>query len=263
MMTCGVRNMLMGVVAFGAVVALPAQGRAQIKIIPQATLQEAATPTHTAQVGIEIEAGGVVQLGVLNESDQPKHLTVRWLNRSGRKAAITHIRSGCGCLVANHDTKPIGSGESGTIGLVFNPKGRSGNVNHKVYLYTTLSDEAPSAVIEVVGEVKSGEGTNPLWPHSIGVLRMRTGSVAIGSDERTVRIAVRNEGSTPLVVRHDRRLSSQGIAAHTEPKVLAPSQEGDLVVELSPTADTSKPLMFYLEGVDAPPRERKIELIVK
>lgn len=262
-MTCGVRNMLIGVVAFGAVVALPTQGRAQIKIIPQTTLQEAATPTLTAHVGVEIDGGSVVQLGVLNESDQPKHLTVRWLNHSGRKAAITHIRSGCGCLVANHDTKPIGSGESGSIGLVFSPKGRSGKVNHKVYLYTTLSDEAPSAVIEVVGEVRSSEDANPLWPHSIGTLRMRTGSVAIGSEERTVRIAVRNDGSTPLVVRHDRRLSSQGIAAHTEPKVLAPSQEGDLVVELPPAADTDKPLMFYIEGVNAPPRERKIELIVK
>ena len=118
-------------------------------------------------------------------------------------------------------------------------------------------------MIEVVGEVRSSGDANPLWPHSIGTLRMRTGSVAIGSEERTVRIAVRNDGSTPLVVRHDRRLSSQGIAAHTEPKVLAPSQEGDLVVELPPAADTDKPLMFYIEGVNEPPRERKIELIVK
>ena len=241
-----------------AVVLAPTVGCAQIRIIPQEVVQEAATPSKIENVGIAIEGGEVVDLGTIGEGDQPRTLTLWWQNLSGRSAAITRIRSGCGCLVADYDKKAIDNGTKGHITLTFNPKGRIGEVQYHIYLYTTLADTNPSAVIKVVGRVESRDGKNPKWPHQIGTLQLRTKQVS--AEDRVAKIAVRNGGSTPLVIKHDARLSTRGIRAYTEPQVLQPNEEGFLVVEMPNEGLKEGPAMLFLGGVNAPPRERKIEI---
>ena len=241
-----------------AVVLSPTVGSAQIRIIPQEVVQEAATPSKIENVGIAIEGGEVVDLGTIDEDDQPQTLTLWWNNHSGRSAAITRIRSGCGCLVADYDKKAIENGAKGRITLTFNPKGRTGDVQHHIYLYTTLADTNPSAVVKVVGRVENRNGEDPKWPHQIGTLQLRTKQVS--AEDRVAKIAVRNGGSVPLVVRHDSRLSTRGIRAYTEPQVLQPTEEGVLVVELPEKGLKEGPAMLFLSGVNAPPRERKIEI---
>ena len=241
-----------------AVVLAPTVGCAQIRIIPQEVVQEAATPSKIESVGIVIEGGEVVDLGTLGEGDQPRTFSVVWRNDSGRSAAITRIRSGCGCLVADYDKKAIDNGAKGRITLTFNPKGRIGEVQYHIYLYTTLADTNPSAVIKVVGRVGSKDGKSPKWPHQIGTLQLRTKQVS--AEDRVSRIAVRNGGSAPLMVRHDSRLSTRGIKAYTEPQVLQPNEEGFLVVEMPDKGFQEGPAMLFLGGVNTPPRERKIEI---
>lgn len=241
-----------------AVVLAPTVGRAQIRIIPQEVVQEAATPSKIESVGIVIEGGEVVDLGTIGEGDQPRTFSVVWRNDSGRSAAITRIRSGCGCLVADYDKKAIDNGAKGRITLTFNPKGRIGEVQYHIYLYTTLADTNPSAVIKVVGRVESKDGKSPKWPHQIGTLQLRTKQVS--AEDRVSRIAVRNGGSAPLMVRHDSRLSTRGIKAYTEPQVLQPNEEGFLVVEMPNEGLKEGPAMLFLGGVNAPPRERMIEI---
>jgi hypothetical protein len=241
-----------------AVVLAPTVGCAQIRIIPQEVVQEAATPSKIESVGIAIEGGEVVDLGTIGEGDQPRTFSVVWRNDSGRSAAITRIRSGCGCLVADYDKRAIDNGAKGRITLTFNPKGRIGEVQYHIYLYTTLADTNPSAVIKVVGRVESKDGKNSKWPHQIGTLQLRTKQVS--AEDRVSRIAVRNGGSTPLVIKHDARLSTRGIKAYTEPQVLQPNEEGFLVVEMPEKGLKEGPAMLFLGGVNAPPRERMIEI---
>lgn len=241
-----------------AVVLAPPVGCAQIRIIPQEVVQEAATPSKIENVGIAIEGGDVIDLGTIGEGDQPRTFSVVWRNDSGRSAAITRIRSGCGCLVADYDKKAIDNGAKGRITLTFNPKGRIGEVQYHIYLYTTLADTNPSAVIKVVGRVESRDGKNPKWPHQIGSLQLRTKQVS--AEDRVAKIAVRNGGSTPLVIKHDARLSTRGIKAYTEPQVLQPNEEGFLVVEMPEKGFQEEPAMLFLGGVNAPPRERMIEI---
>ncbi len=241
-----------------AVVLAPTVGCAQIRIIPQEVVKEAATPSRIENVGIAIEGGEVINLGTLYESDQPRTLTIEWHNNSGNSAAITHIRSGCGCLVADYDKKAVENGASGRITLTFNPKGRTGDVRHNIYLYTTLADTNPSAVVKVVGKVENRNGEDPKWPHTIGTLQLRIKQV--GREERVAKIAVRNGGSTPLIVKHDPKLSTRGIKAYTEPQVLHPTEEGVLVVEMPKNGLKAEPAMLFLSGVNTPPRERKIEI---
>lgn len=241
-----------------AVVLSPAVGNAQIRIIPQEVVQEAATPSKIENVGIVIEGGEVIDLGTIGEGDQPRTFSVVWRNDSGRSAAITRIRSGCGCLVADYDKRSIENGARGGITLTFNPKGRIGAVQHHIYIYTTLADTNPSAVIKMVGKVDGKNGEDPKWPHQIGTLQLRTKQVS--AEDRVSRIAVRNGGSTPLVIKHDARLSTRGIKAYTEPQVLHPTEEGFLVVEMPNEGLKEGPAMLFLGGVNAPPRERMIEI---
>jgi hypothetical protein len=160
--------------------------------------------------------------------------------------------------VADYDKRAIDNGAKGRITLTFNPKGRIGEVQYHIYLYTTLADTNPSAVIKVVGKVDGKNGEDPKWPHQIGTLQLRTKQVS--AEDRVSRIAVRNGGSTPLVIKHDARLSTRGIKAYTEPQVLQPTEEGFLVVEMPNEGLKEGPAMLFLGGVNAPPRERMIEI---
>lgn len=228
---------------------------AQIKIIPQEMLDKAAAPEKVEAVGVSIEGGTTIDLGTIAEDAEPRKVTFEWHNGSGRAAAVTQIRTGCGCVVADYDKRPVESAHNGKVELSFNPKGRSGKVSYKVWLYTTLSDKGPSAMVEIVGEVHTSHSSTPQWPHSMGTLLLRSKRVVMEGGKG--RIAVRNGGSTPLTVMHDSRLSSKGIVAYTEPRVIEPNCEGDLVIEWQQTEGGNAPRL-YLQGVNCPPRERHI-----
>lgn len=240
---------------------LAGRAGAQIQIVPQNVVNEAATPTTIANVGIVVERDGVIELGNINEGADVIESEVWWSNQSGKPAAITRIRSGCGCLVADFRKRSVENGGRGSITLRFNPKGRSGSVNHKVYVYTNLCEDEPSAVIELRGEIVAKDGESALWPYAMGTLRLRTKQVERSNGKAV--IAVRNTGTSALQISHDSTLTTRGITAKTEPRVLESGQEGNLVIEFGNIADGNVPLLLYIKGVDAPPRKRQIEIIEK
>lgn len=235
--------------------AFPQRVVAQMVIIPQERVQEAANPSTIAHSVLHFEGGERVSFGTIGEDCGKWQTTLRW--SSSQSVTISRITTSCGCLLADWSRRESTNATDGTIEITYHPKGHAGEVEQKIFIYTSLSNDKPTAIVRVVGRVEASADRSSLYPHRAGTLGLRSKSVRLSARERTMEIAVMNCGSVPLSVTHDKRLSIGGVVAYTKPAVLEVGKEGVLVVEMEPDGT---PPMLYLAGVNAPPRERKIEI---
>lgn len=234
--------------------------RAQLPIIPR-EVREAAKPTTLEGEWLIFEGGTTHTFGTISEDDALWQANLQWRTKEGRKVTITRIQTTCGCLAAKWDKRLGVEATEGTIEVKYYPKGHAGKVNQRLFVYTSLSDEKPTAIISLVGTVTPSHDRSGDYQHSVGVLGMRQKSVTVPEGGGKVRIAVMNCGSTPLRIAHDGRISTPNIKAHTEPEILESGQEGDLVIEYQP--NNTDAVMLYLTGINTPPRERKIEVTIE
>ena len=89
-------------------------------------------------------------------------------------------------------------------------------------------------------------------------------SVTFDRDTRTERIAVANAGDTPL--RISAKPTTEGIALRTEPEVLQPNAEGDIVITYAPSLRPKHDIetVIFVEGCGtARPTERMIKITIK
>lgn len=244
----------------GAIVAPMSTSYAQLKIIPQSAIKEAANPTIAQGSTIVIENNGTLSFGTIAEESGSWSGTIDWHTTDGKKASITRITSSCNCLVAEWSRRENTAAKGGKIGIKYLPKGHAGRVQQRLFVYTTLSDERPSAIVNVVGTVTPSADRSGDYGYSIGPLLVRQKELTLPAKGGEIRVAVMNRGSSPITITHDKRMSIGGIRAHTEPTTLKSGEEGDLVVKYEPNGE---PVMLYLQGVNIPPRERKIEIKIE
>ncbi len=234
--------------------------RAQLPTIPR-EVREAAKPTTLEGEWMLFEGGATHSFDTISEDDASWQTQLRWRTKEGKMLTITRIQSSCGCLVAKWDKRLGVNASEGVIDVTYYPKGHAGKVNQRLFVYTSLSDEKPTAIITIVGRVAPSLDRSGDYPHTIGALGLRQSSVVMPEKGGEARIAVMNCGTTPLRITHDKRLSTPNLTAHTEPEVLEGGAEGDLVINYDPSV--SEGLMLHLGGVNIPPRERKIDVTIE
>lgn len=244
----------------GAVLASIAPSYGQITIIPQSTIREAANPTIVEGSTICFDNNALISFGTIAEDSGCWQGEIEWHTTDGRKASITRITTSCNCLVADWERRANTATPNGKIGIKYYPKGHAGKVQQRLFVYTTLSADKPSAIVKIVGTVAASEDRSGDYAHEMGTLLLRQRSATLPASGGTFRIAVMNGGSSPLRITHDERMSLGGIKAHTEPATLQSGQQGDLVIEYKPTQE---PVMLFLKGINAAPRERKIEIEIE
>ncbi len=247
-------------VAMWVLVALPSVVKGQMVIIPRERVEEAANPTTIANAPMLFENDGVMSFGTISEDCGEWRSVLSWHSKSDTALTITQIRTSCGCLTAQWDKRSATNAKSGAIEITYRPKGHAGEVEQRLFIYTTLSTSHPTAIVKVVGTVEPTANRANHYPYMAGTLGLRTKSVVLSEERGKVEIAVMNCGSEPLRVRHDGRLSIGSVGAHTKPEVLQSGEEGVLCIDYSSVGER---IMLYLEGVNAPPRERKIEIEIK
>ena len=234
--------------------------RAQLPTIPR-EVREAAMPTTLEGEWMLFEGGVTHSFDTISEDDASWQTKLHWKSKDGKRLTITRIQSSCGCLVAKWDKRLGVNVSQGEIDVIYYPKGHAGKVNQRLFVYTSLSDEKPTAIVTIVGKVSPSLDRSGDYPHSIGSLGLRQRSAVVPERGGEARIAVMNCGSTPLRITHDKRISTPNLTAHTEPEVLEGGAEGDLVICYD--ADVSEGLMLHLAGVNIPPRERKIDVTIE
>jgi hypothetical protein len=72
-------------------------------------------------------------------------------NRGKGPLVLSSVSSSCGCTVPKYDTKPIASGGTGIVEVVFDTTGRSGKQTKTITVNSNAS--APIVLLRISGEV--------------------------------------------------------------------------------------------------------------
>ena len=238
-------------------------GAQESKIVSRAELDALVNPTLSeVAAGASVAEPATCNMGeVADTATTNAYFTLR--NTTSEAIEITEIRSSCSCLKVVTPITRIEAEESITLRAEFNPAGRNGGFSIPILLYTPLDATKPTLRLVVEGTVTATDEWSHL-PHSMGLLRLSRKSVTFSSDTRTERIAVANVGDTPL--RISAKPTTEGIALRTEPEVLQPNEEGDIVITYLPTTEPKHDIetAIIVEGCGAArPSERMIKITIK
>lgn len=232
--------------------------RAQIDSLVHPTLHaEASRVLHTE--------GATYDLGTMAESDKPVSHTFRLRNVSHVPQRILRVRTSCGCTVATFDTTSIAPGKETSITLTYNPKNRPGTIDVDAFIYLAGYERQPMARLSLYGEVIDSDVWSHL-PHSMGHLRVKRTHLHFtelpAGGRPSMRVLCANSGDKPL------RLSSQLLPSyasfHTEPAVIAPGEEADMVITVDvdklPKKQDNLKFGILIDGLKGRPSERTLQV---
>lgn len=210
-----------------------------------------------------------IYVGKLSEDDAPSTYCFEFTNISKKAVFLTKVVTSCGCTVAEFDKAALPPGGKRVLALTFNPNGKVGTIDTRAFVYTNLSTQKPVAKIGLRGEVLPSDDEWNRYPCVMGALRLKRNTVLFPALTRTAfsteRMVCANSGKKPL------RLSALMIPAYasfrTEPKVILPGTEADIVIKIDgtkiPAAIAMKDTFNFsiiLDGLDVKPSERTIQV---
>lgn len=203
-------------------------------------------------------------IGTIHELDTPRTVHFSFRNLSANDVTITRVRTFCGCTVSTFSKRPLKPGEKGSVSLTYHPKNHPGSINECAYIYTTVSPH-PVARLAILGEVLQADPWQHL-PANMDCLRLKRKSIIFTQVskgmEEVNRIVCANTGSKPL------QLSASTLPEHVffrmEPAILAPGQEGDMVIGINGRKfQPSKGFEFLIEGIETTESNRTIKVIIE
>lgn len=206
-----------------------------------------------------------IDLGEVGD-DAPINILFTIANTTTEPITITEIRTSCSCLKVTSGIEHLAAAESARLRAEFNPRGRNGEFLLRVLVYTSQDATRPAARLDIEGMVVASD----IWghlPESMGTLRLSRKSVTLDGVRkaitRTERIAIANSGTRDL--RLTAQSTTPGITLRTEPEILAPGAEGDIVISYTPTEEvtTDMETMLVVEGCEARASERVIRITIK
>ncbi len=239
-----------------------AEAMAQFRIVKPNQIDSVANPATVAKGVMAIDDDGKISFGEIKEVSGVWSRTIKWQNRGDEPLVITRLTSSCSCLRADTDRRAVGGGEWGSITLRYSPERRGGEISQRVFVYTNLSEREPTAVVTLTGKVKPSADRSADYPYAKGELLLLRDTIIAERGEQ-VRVACMNGGKGVLRLRHNALLSEQGLTMHTEPQVLQPYEEGDMVITVSPTIAKSGVVRMVIDGLSVPPRQRTVVVRIK
>lgn len=234
---------------------------AQIRIIPQERL-EVANPKALDSSPLQFRPSEV-DFGTIEEMSGRWQGSAELVNIGVDTVVITQIKSTCGCLKAEVQTRVVAPKESIGIVLKYYPRGHAGRVMQRVFVYTNCSTDTPSAILQLRGDVTASEDRRDDYPYVRGTLRLRQQEVRFERGTKAqYRIACMNGGSVALRPVVDAMFLPKGVVVRFEPSELTPKQEGSMIVEYVPQEGVNEidSAKIYIKGLGVPPRDSAIDI---
>lgn len=135
--------------ALGA--AFPVRG--QFHIVPRQRLDSMANPALANGAQAMRFVAKRIETGPIGEDDGPKNYRFEWQNVGDKPLVITRITTTCGCAAPSWDRQPVKPGEKATVTVTYHPKGHPDSFTRKIFLFTQLAANAPTAILELSGEL--------------------------------------------------------------------------------------------------------------
>ena len=178
----------------------------------------------------------VYDYGTISEDGGNKTAHFTFVNTGKVAIAVTRVATTCGCAVPEYTKSPVQPGKQGEISVVYKPQGRVGIFERSIAVYTTQNKER--ITLKIKGRVEAGvPRKHKDYPHVMGPLQLKNRELffnySVLKQQRIQSIVVINSGSEPLSL--DFKTGNTDLTAALEPAVLAPDQEGEIVVTYRPT----------------------------
>ena len=246
--------------AAALVAARPARG--QFHIVPRERLDSMAQPAlaHGAQA-MRFDRTRI-ETGPIGEDDGPKSFVFTWRNIGDKPLVITRVRTTCGCAVPTFDKRPVKPGEKASVTVTYHPKGHPGSFARKIFLFTQLAGNAPSATLELAGEVIPSARPTYAYPHARGNLLLKQEVIRFtGTAPAAESIECLNGGNDTLRIGIDTRILPPCIRAEFSPAELLPGAIGELTVRFDPAAGKApQRIPLFLRGLGLPPGQSAITI---
>lgn len=242
--------------------AVPAQ--AQWHTVSRSRLDSLANPPLAAGREAMVFERTTVTTDPIEEDGGARSYTFSWSNEGRTPLVITRVKSTCGCAVAAYDRKPVAAGAKGTVTVTYHPKGHPGAFRQRIFLYTQLDDERPTAILTLAGEVIASVRPTYAYPHARGALLFKQEEVTFAASRRGVEsIECLNGGKDTLRISVDTLLLPPCLKAVFEPATLAPDGVGELTIRFDPSAGRAPQRMpVVLQGLGVPPAQGSITVRV-
>ncbi len=170
-----------------------------------------------------------IMLDTISEDDGGVEAIYFFRNTTQEPISITQIQVSCDCVETYFSTDLIQPGEQSKFRAVYHPKGYPGAFKRYITIFTSLSQQDPTARVYLKGY--TDESLNPLtrFPYQIGKLYLKQDGVIFqNSSQRQVeRVLVYNDSDSPLNISAE---LPKGFTLHTEPTTIPARSEGDMVV---------------------------------
>ncbi len=192
-----------------------------------------------------------IEAGEMNEDSDPSEHVFRWTNEGQSPLVVVSVKTTCGCAAPSFDRSPVQPGESGSLKITYHPKGHPGGFLRKIFVYTNLSADMPTAVLELSGRVLPSVLPTSDYPVAMGGLLLKRSEVFFGLGERrTERIECLNAGDKVLKITVDQKALPAGVLV--EPLTIAPGEIADLVLRFDPAAAAKDKDSFISSGKRTP-----------
>ena len=104
---------------------------------------------------------------------------MRLVNTTDSALSIIEVRPSCGCTAVQYPKQPIEQGDTASLTLVFNPRGRPGRFSKGVAVRLSSQPSRTSLIVE--GTVRASEATlNRRFPTLAGPLRLSNHLLPLG-----------------------------------------------------------------------------------
>lgn len=118
--------------------------------------------------------------GAFDESEGNVTCTFRYVNDGDEPLSITAARATCGCTTPEFTRRPVEPGDTGTVSVTYNPTGRPGRFDKKVYVdFNTKPERSTLRIKGVV--IGSANTLRSRFPLDAAPLRLKGDHVVFGT----------------------------------------------------------------------------------
>ncbi len=241
---------------------------AQIRTIPRSKLDSVSNPSVADGGSAMIFKKRSINAGTFKESDGVQQFSFEWSNAGTTPLVITKVVTNCSCTKISYSRQPVKAGEGSTLAISYDPKGRIGEFNRKVFVYTQLSSTNPTAILSFYGTTTGEVNTSAEFPVSAGPLMMSRKVVIFDKEklQQSAIITCMNAASTPLKIDCDRNMLPPGFDFEISPTTLQPGEKGEIKISFNPKAAgyrARNQSFVTLTGLNTPASQSTIRVIIE
>lgn len=143
-------------------------------------------PAAFAAVAVSASAAGSVRwlgevhdFGAFDEDNGIATANFKFINTGQEPVEITNVRTSCGCTTPKYSSSPVAPGDTGTVVVVYDPKGRPGRFKKKIYVDMNTEPSRTRLFIEGV-VIGSPATVAQRFPVGCGNLQLSTSTALFG-----------------------------------------------------------------------------------